>query len=51
LITMIHHMAGGIGAYAGAALFDSQGSYDVAFAVMFVLSVVSVGVSWQLRPS
>jgi len=51
LITMIHHMAGGIGAYAGAALFDSQGSHDVAFAVMFVLSVVSVGVSWQLRPS
>jgi MFS family permease len=51
LITMIHHMAGGIGAYAGAVLFDAQGSYDVAFAVMFVLSVVSVGVSLRLRAS
>jgi hypothetical protein len=44
-------MAGGIGAYAGAVLFDAQGSYDVAFAVMFVLSVVSVGVSLRLRAS
>lgn len=50
LITMIHHMAGGLGAYAGAALFDSRGSYDPAFVVMLVLAVLSAGLSLRLRP-
>jgi len=51
LITMIHHMAGGLGAYAGAALFDARGSYDVAFFVMLVLAVLSAGLSLRLRAS
>ena len=50
LITMIHHMAGGLGAYAGATLFDARGSYDVAFVVMLVLAVLSAGLSLRLRP-
>ncbi len=49
LITMIHHMAGGLGAYAGAALFDTRGSYDAAFAVMLVLSVVALIPTLRLR--
>ena len=39
LITMVHHMCGGIGAYLGAALFDVTGNYDFAFIVMLVLSL------------
>ncbi len=41
LIVMIHHMCGGLGAYIGAALFDSQGHYDTAFTLMLVLSIAA----------
>lgn len=51
LITMVHHMCGGIGAWAGAALFDSAGSYDGAFTVMAVLTLVALVLSVPLaRP-
>lgn len=43
LITMVHHMCGGIGAWAGAALFDTAGSYDLAFALMALLSAAALG--------
>ena len=49
LLTMIHHVSGGIGAYGGAALFDAEGSYDTAFAVMLVLSLVAAALSFALR--
>jgi predicted MFS family arabinose efflux permease len=42
LIVMIHHMAGGLGAWLGAALFDASGGYDGAFAVMFASSVLAL---------
>jgi predicted MFS family arabinose efflux permease len=42
LIVMIHHMAGGLGAWLGAALFDAQGGYEGAFAVMFASSVLAL---------
>ena len=42
LITMVHHGAGGIGALAGASVFDTYGSYTNAFAAMLVLSVIAV---------
>lgn len=41
LIVMIHHMAGGLGAWIGAAVFDASGGYDAAFAVMLASSVVA----------
>jgi predicted MFS family arabinose efflux permease len=41
LITMVHHFAGGLGAYAGAFIFDTQGNYDSAFQLMLVLSVAA----------
>jgi predicted MFS family arabinose efflux permease len=41
LIVMIHHMCGGLGAWIGAALFDAQGGYDSAFALMFASSVLA----------
>lgn len=43
LITMVHHISGGVGAYVGAALFDANGNYDVVFVVILALSV-SAGV-------
>ena len=33
LITMVHQIFGGLGAYAGAAIFDATGGYDAAFVV------------------
>jgi hypothetical protein len=38
---MIHHMCGGLGAWIGAALFDAHGSYDEAFALMFMSSALA----------
>ena len=48
LITMVHHAAGGIGAFAGAWTFDVHGSYTHAFAAMLVLSVVALGLTMLL---
>ncbi len=42
LITMVHHICGGIGAYLGAAVFDATGGYDRAFAVMMASSIVAL---------
>ena len=49
LITMVHHMCGGLGAWIGAALFDADGAYDRAFIVMLVCSLAAVLVSLFLR--
>ena len=49
LITMIHHMCGGIGAWLGAASFDRTGNYDVAFIVMLVLSLIATVLTLMLR--
>ena len=49
LITCVHHMCGGLGAWIGAALFDADGSYDRAFVVMLVCSVAAVLLSLGLR--
>ena len=48
LITMAHHVAGGIGALAGASIFDAYGSYTYAFIAMLVLSVVALGLTLVL---
>ena len=48
LITMVHHAAGGIGALAGASIFDAYGSYTRAFVAMLVLSVVALGLTLVL---
>ena len=49
LITMVHHMCGGLGAWAGAAFFDADGGYDRAFVVMLVCSLAAVLLSLGLR--
>jgi predicted MFS family arabinose efflux permease len=49
LITMVHHICGGFGAYLGARVFDGTGRYDLVFAVMLVSSVVALGLTLLLR--
>jgi predicted MFS family arabinose efflux permease len=49
LVTMVHHVFGGLGAYLGAAVFDVNGSYDVAFVMMGVASLIAVGLTAMLR--
>jgi MFS family permease len=49
LITMVHHVFGGLGAYLGAAVFDGTGTYNIAFGIMFGSSVVAVMLTAMLR--
>jgi len=50
LITMVHHTFGGIGAYAGAVIFDANGSYAIAFAIMLASSVLAVALMLMYQP-
>jgi len=49
LITMTHQIFGGLGAYAGAAIYDATGGYDVAFLAMLVSAVVALALTLMLR--
>ncbi len=49
LITMVHQIFGGIGAYLGAAIFDGSGSYDAAFAVMLAATTAALLLTALLR--
>ena len=49
LITMVHHFAGGIGAYYGAQVFDRFGDYDFALKTLLVMSVVGLVFTMSLR--
>jgi len=42
IITMVHQIFGGIGAYAGAAIFDATGRYDIAFFVVLAATIVAL---------
>ena len=47
MVTMVHHSLGGVGAYVGAASFDATGSYDSAFWVMLLTSMLCIAlVHW-----
>ncbi len=49
LITMVHQICGGIGAYFGAAVFDVTGNYNDAFVAMLVLSLIATLLTLLLR--
>jgi predicted MFS family arabinose efflux permease len=49
LVTMVHQIFGGLGAYLGAVLFDRSGSYDAAFVTMGVVSLVAVVLTLMLK--
>ncbi len=42
IITMVHQIFGGLGAYAGAAIFDATGRYDIAFVIVLAATVVAL---------
>lgn len=48
LITMVHQIFGGVGAYVGAAIFDATGTYDAAFVLMLGSAVVALGLTLML---
>lgn len=49
LITMVHQIFGGIGAFLGAAVFDATKRYDEAFAVMLIASAAALVLTLMLR--
>lgn len=49
LITMVHQIFGGIGAYLGAAIFDATGAYDAAFLLMVLASLLALALTLMLR--
>ena len=51
LITMVHQIFGGVGAYAGSAIFDATGTYDAAFIVMAISAVIALLLTLLLRRS
>ena len=48
-ISMVHQIAGGLGALAGAIIFDLRGSYDAAFLLMLGLGIVAVVMTLLVR--
>jgi predicted MFS family arabinose efflux permease len=49
LITMVHQIFGGIGAWCGAVMFDANGTYNDAFVLMLVLSALALRLCMLLR--
>ena len=49
LINAVHQVAGGVGAFVGAVIFDRSGSYDGAFALMAALAAVAIAVTLPLQ--
>jgi predicted MFS family arabinose efflux permease len=49
LITMVHHIAGGVGAYVGAAAFDATSRYDPAFFLMLAATMVALALTFAMR--
>jgi predicted MFS family arabinose efflux permease len=49
VLNMVHQIFGGIGAYLGAAMFDTTGSYDIAFAIMLAVSLLALLLTLMLR--
>jgi predicted MFS family arabinose efflux permease len=49
LITMVHQIFGGVGAYLGAAIFDTTGGYEAAFVTMLVSAIVALALTLMLR--
>jgi len=49
LITMVHQICGGLGAYLGAVIFDARGNYNAALFLMLALSLLATGLAPLLR--
>ncbi len=49
LVTMVHQVFGGVGAYGGALVFDATGSYDAAFILALAASALALVLTLMLR--
>jgi predicted MFS family arabinose efflux permease len=49
LITMVHQIFGGIGAWGGALIFDATGTYDAAFVLALAISALALVLTLMLR--
>ena len=49
LITMVHQIFGGIGAWGGALIFDATGTYDAAFVLALAVSALALVLTLALR--
>ena len=49
LITMVHQIFGGIGAWGGALIFDATGTYDAAFVLMLAVSALALVLTLRMR--
>lgn len=49
LITMVHQIFGGIGAWGGAVIFDATGTYNAAFLVTLAVSILALALTLMLR--
>ncbi len=49
LVTMVHQVFGGLGAYGGALVFDAAGSYDPALRALLATSAVALVLTLMLR--
>lgn len=50
VIVMVHHICGGFGAWLGARVFDTSGTYTYAFASMMAASIVALVVTLVYQP-
>lgn len=48
-ISMVHQVAGGLGAFVGAVIFDQWGSYDRGFVVLLAMSLAAVPLTLLVR--
>ena len=48
IVAMVHHGAGGLGAYAGGIIYDVFGSYQVIFQIMLIVSFAALLTTWLL---
>ena len=49
VITMVHQISGGLGAYAGASIHDATGTYDLAFIVALIWTTAALVFTFMLR--
>jgi predicted MFS family arabinose efflux permease len=49
MITMVHQVFGGLGAYFGAAVFDATGTYNIAFVLIGTVSLIAVVLTLMLK--
>ena len=48
IVAMVHHGAGGLGAYAGGIVYDVFGNYQVIFQIMLMVSFAALLTTWLL---